>query len=85
LGDRIKGVRHPAPNDLPHSLSHSHQIPTFNTLHPPTAPPPQERIRDLEEEAMGDKPWVLSGEVNAGRRPVNSALEVDMDFETTAK
>jgi len=34
---------------------------------------------------MGDKPWALSGEVNAGKRPVNSALEVDMDFETTAR
>jgi hypothetical protein len=34
---------------------------------------------------MGERPWQLTGEVSAGRRPVNSALEVDMDFETTAK
>ena len=43
------------------------------------------RIRRLEEEAMGEKPWFLQGEVVAGARPKNSALEIDLDFETTVK
>ena len=34
---------------------------------------------------MGDKAWQLTGEVDASRRPLNSALEVDLDFETTGQ
>jgi hypothetical protein len=36
----------------------------------------QERIAELEGEAMGDRPWQLKGEVAAAQRPLNSALEV---------
>ncbi len=43
----------------------------------------QEKIAELEESAMGAKNWQLTGEVDAARRPLNSALGVDMDFETT--
>lgn len=32
---------------------------------------------------MGEKDWHLSGEADASKRPLNSALEVDMDFDTT--
>jgi U3 small nucleolar ribonucleoprotein component len=32
---------------------------------------------------MGEKEWQLRGETDASRRPLNSALEVDMDFDTT--
>eukprot|EP00878_Enallax_costatus_P038695 GHUV01044119.1.p1 GENE.GHUV01044119.1~~GHUV01044119.1.p1 ORF type:complete len:189 (-),score=35.71 GHUV01044119.1:228-794(-) len=45
----------------------------------------QERIAELEDEALGDKPWHLIGEVSAAKRPVNSALEIDMDYDTTNK
>ncbi|KAG2498501.1 hypothetical protein HYH03_003752 [Edaphochlamys debaryana] len=45
----------------------------------------QERVAELESEALGNKSWHLTGEVAAGKRPVNSALELDMEFETTAK
>ncbi|GIL47167.1 hypothetical protein Vafri_4051, partial [Volvox africanus] len=45
----------------------------------------QERVAELEEEALGDKAWHLTGEVAAGSRPLNSALELDMDFETRGK
>ncbi|KAL4859859.1 Nucleolar GTP-binding protein 1 [Chlorella vulgaris] len=45
----------------------------------------QDKIRKLEDAAMGDKAWFMQGEVDAGRRPKNSALEIDLDFETTVK
>ncbi|KFM22946.1 U3 small nucleolar ribonucleoprotein MPP10 [Auxenochlorella protothecoides] len=41
------------------------------------------RIRSLEAEAMAAKDWFLRGEVGAMHRPLNSALEVDMDYDTT--
>ena len=43
------------------------------------------RIRRLEEEAMGEKPWWMQGEVISGSRPKNSALEIDLDFDTSMK
>lgn len=39
----------------------------------------QERIAELEAEAIGDRPWQLKGEVAAAQRPINSALEVRTD------
>lgn len=45
----------------------------------------QEQIAQYEAEAMEDKHWTLVGESQAARRPVNSALEVDLDWETTVK
>lgn len=46
----------------------------------------QAKIKRLEEEALtGEKPWWLQGEIDARGRPLNSALEVDLDFETTMK
>lgn len=38
----------------------------------------QERIAELEAEAMGERPWQLKGEVAAAQRPLNSALEVSL-------
>lgn len=31
----------------------------------------QERIAELESEAMGERPWQLTGEVSAASRPLN--------------
>eukprot|EP00798_Chlamydomonas_sp_ICE-L_P023703 gene23703-9244_t len=45
----------------------------------------QERITELEESAMGTKAWHLTGETSASKRPLNSALALDMDFESTVK
>ena len=45
----------------------------------------QERISELESQAMGAKDWHLTGEADASKRPLNSALEVDMDFDTTGE
>ena len=41
------------------------------------------QIRQLEESAVGEKPWLLRGEANAKERPKNSALSVEMDFDRT--
>jgi U3 small nucleolar RNA-associated protein MPP10 len=43
------------------------------------------KARALEEQAMGDKHWTLTGEVAGSSRPKNSALGIDLDFETTVK
>ena len=39
------------------------------------------QIDKLESAAIGDKEWVLKGEANARERPLNSALETDLEFE----
>ena len=39
------------------------------------------QIDKLEASAIGDKTWVLKGEANAKERPLNSALETDLEFE----
>jgi hypothetical protein len=45
----------------------------------------QERIAELEAQALSVKEWTMRGEIEASRRPLNSALEVDMDFDTTGE
>ncbi|KAK9804045.1 hypothetical protein WJX73_007735 [Symbiochloris irregularis] len=40
-----------------------------------------ERVKTLEEANMSEKAWYLRGEAGSGARPLNSALEVDLDFE----
>ena len=44
-----------------------------------------DRIKRLEDEALGEREWYMRGEVSGSHRPMNSALEVDLDFETTMK
>lgn len=45
----------------------------------------QEEVDQLEKDALKEKDWHLQGEVGASGRGMNSALEVDLDFETTVK
>ncbi|XP_072051393.1 U3 small nucleolar ribonucleoprotein protein MPP10-like isoform X2 [Amphiura filiformis] len=45
----------------------------------------KEKIQQLEEVNLATKPWQLSGEVTSGKRPANSLLEEDLDFDATAK
>ncbi|PKA54278.1 hypothetical protein AXF42_Ash000111 [Apostasia shenzhenica] len=39
------------------------------------------KIEEMEEANLGPKMWTMQGEVTAAKRPKNSALEVDLDFE----
>ncbi|GAQ82657.1 M-phase phosphoprotein 10 [Klebsormidium nitens] len=41
----------------------------------------RERIAQLEKANVEEKSWTMVGEATAGKRPLNSALEVDLDFE----
>ena len=45
----------------------------------------RDRIANLEERALAERPWHLRGEVDASQRPLNSALEIDMEFDRGVK
>lgn len=45
----------------------------------------QKTISEFESENIGEKPWMLMGEVEASKRPMNSLLEHDVDFEFSSK
>ncbi|CAJ1943832.1 unnamed protein product [Sphenostylis stenocarpa] len=41
----------------------------------------QSKIQQMEKANIEPKTWTMQGEVTAAKRPKNSALEVDLDFE----
>ncbi|CAM6085449.1 unnamed protein product [Calypogeia fissa] len=41
----------------------------------------EKKMRQLEKASLDPKDWTLQGEVTAKKRPKNSALEVELDFE----
>ncbi|XP_018821282.1 U3 small nucleolar ribonucleoprotein protein MPP10 [Juglans regia] len=43
------------------------------------------KIRLMEKANLDPKAWTMQGEVTAAKRPLNSALEVDLDFEHNVK
>lgn len=45
----------------------------------------QNRIEELEENALGDKPWQLKGEITSATRPKNSLLEEVLEFDSVAR
>ncbi|XP_074649601.1 U3 small nucleolar ribonucleoprotein MPP10-like isoform X2 [Tubulanus polymorphus] len=45
----------------------------------------QKRIREMEDVALMEKPWQLSGEVTGGKRPENSLLQENVQFDQTAR
>ncbi|KAG1711716.1 hypothetical protein DVH05_008962 [Phytophthora capsici] len=45
----------------------------------------QKEIKDLEQEAIGEKPWLLKGEVRSAARPENSLLEAVLDYDRPVK
>jgi len=45
----------------------------------------QQQIKRLEEENLQPKPWLFSGETNANKRPLNSLLSADLEYEHATK
>ncbi|KAG2786604.1 hypothetical protein PC129_g11500 [Phytophthora cactorum] len=45
----------------------------------------QKEIKDLEHEAISEKPWLLKGEVRSAARPENSLLEAVLDYDRPVK
>ncbi|XP_056851034.1 M phase phosphoprotein 10 isoform X3 [Raphanus sativus] len=45
----------------------------------------QSKIEQMEKANLDPKHWTMQGEVTATKRPKNSALEVDLDFEHNAR
>ncbi len=45
----------------------------------------QKRIREMEDEAVEEKKWQMTGEVAAAARPENALLEEHLDYETVSK
>lgn len=45
----------------------------------------QNRIEEFEENALGDKPWQLKGEITSATRPKNSLLEEVLEFDSVAR
>jgi len=44
-----------------------------------------DKIEKIEDEMMNPKPWEMVGEAMAKDRPVNSLLEVHLDFNAATK
>ncbi|KAI9087515.1 hypothetical protein K1719_030385 [Acacia pycnantha] len=45
----------------------------------------REKIAQMEKSNLEPKTWTMQGEVTATKRPVNSALEADLDFEQNVR
>lgn len=44
-----------------------------------------DKIEKIEDEMMNPKPWEMAGEATAKDRPINSLLEVHLDFNAATK
>lgn len=45
----------------------------------------EKQIEQYEDENVGEKEWGMKGEVQAGQRPANSLMDVDVDFQRNFK
>ena len=43
------------------------------------------QTQDMEEEALAEKPWVMTGEVSGAARPLDSLLQAAPEFEQASK
>lgn len=42
-------------------------------------------MSEIEEDMLSEKPWQLTGEVSAVKRPENSLLQENLQFEHTTR
>jgi len=47
--------------------------------------PLEEKIKELEQKQIGTKHWSMLGEVRASERPLNSALDIELDFDSAMR
>ena len=45
----------------------------------------QKRIAAMEEAAVGEKPWQLTGEIAGPARPENSLLQEHLEYDTAGR
>jgi len=45
----------------------------------------EDEIEKLEKKLIGDKEWILRGEISSKARPANSLVEQDIDFRKNIK
>jgi len=45
----------------------------------------EDEIEKLEKRLIGDKEWILRGEISSKARPTNSLVEQDIDFRKNIK
>ena len=45
----------------------------------------KKKIETMEKSSVSDRPWQLWGEIAADKRPENSLLQEDLDFEHTTR
>ena len=45
----------------------------------------KEKIGEMEEVALSEKPWQLMGEVTGGARPENSLLQEHLEYDQTTR
>jgi U3 small nucleolar RNA-associated protein MPP10 len=45
----------------------------------------KKKISAIEDDMLSQKPWQLAGEISAGKRPENSLLQENLQFEHTTR
>ncbi|KAG8922503.1 hypothetical protein FRC01_013946 [Tulasnella sp. 417] len=72
-------------NDIFAEPEESYRAPEELSTHEKRLRAISQEIAILEDQNVAEKPWTQMGEANAKRRPENSLLETDLEFEASAK